>query len=98
MKNIHIGYFIEYNLSNICKIWNANKNKITKIKHIIFGKNSCYSFININLNQFIKEPFIEVDLLELIQLDFIDIIEIDSKKTKIQFMPIKTFIKNETTQ
>ena len=65
---------------NSYKIWNANKNKIMRVKNIIFDESLCYNSTNINLNQFINELFIELNFLELIQLSFNDIIEIDLKK------------------
>ena len=47
-KKTHIEYFVKYNLSNIYKICNVNKNKIIKTKNIIFDKNSCYDFTDID--------------------------------------------------
>ena len=83
-KRTHIGYFIGHNLFNIYKIWNINKNKIIKTKNVIFDKNLCYSFMDIDLNQFINKLFIKIDLFELIQLNFIETIEINlNKKLKL---------------
>ena len=96
-KKIYVGYFIKYNSFKIDKIWNANKNKIIKIKNVIFDKNSCYNLTNIDLNQLISKLFIEIDWFELIQLNFVNIIEIDLKEIKIQFVSIKIFIKMKTT-
>ena len=42
---------MKHNLFNTYKIWNLNKNKIIKIKNIIFNESSCYNFININLDE-----------------------------------------------
>ena len=64
----------------------CKQNKIIKTKNIIFDKNSCYNFTDINLNQFINELFIEIDLLKLIQSNLIEAIEIDSNK-KLKFDP-----------
>ena len=83
-ERTHIGYFIGYNSSNIYRIWNVNKNKVIKTKNITFNENSCYDFTNIDLSQFISKPFIEIDLLELIQSNPIEAIEIDSNK-KLKF-------------
>ena len=85
-KKIHIGYFIKYNLFNIYKIWNINKNKIIETKDITFDENSCYNFINIDLNQFINELLIEINLFKLIQLNLIETIKINSSK-KLEFNP-----------
>ena len=85
-ERTHIGYFIRYNLFNIYRIWNTNKNKIIRTKNIIFDENSCYNSINIDLSQLISKLFIEIDLFESIQSDFIKAIEIDSNK-KLKFNP-----------
>ena len=74
-------YFIRYNSFNIYNIWNASKNKIIKTQDIIFNENLGYNFTNIDLNEFINEPSIDIYLFELIQLNFTKIIEIDSNKT-----------------
>ena len=85
-KKIHIGYLIEYNSSNIYEIWNTSKNKIIKTKDVTFDGNSHYNSTNIDLNQFIDKPFIEINLFKLIQLNFIKAIEINSNK-KLKLNP-----------
>ena len=79
-KKPHFKYFIKYNSFNIYKIWNTNKHKIIKTKDIIINKNLRYDSTNIDLNQLINKPFIEIDLFESIQSNFIKIIEINSNK------------------
>ena len=79
-KKTHVGYFIGYDLFNIYRIWNINKNKVIKTKDVIFDENLCYDSTDINLNQLINESFIEIDLFKLIQSNFIEVIEIDSNE------------------
>ena len=84
-ERAYIRYFIGYNLSNIYRIWNANKNKVIKIKNITFDKNSRYDSTDIDLGQFINKSFIETDLLESIQSNPIKAIEIDlNEKLKLE--------------
>ena len=94
-KKTYIGYFIEYNLFNIYKIWNANKNKIIKIKNIILNKNFCCDFIDIDLNQLINELFIEIDLFKLIQSNSIKIIKINLNK-ELKFNPYLPTLKSHS--
>ena len=76
-RKIHIRYFIKYDSSNIYKILNVNRNKIIKIKNIIFDENSCYDPINIDLNQLINKLFIKIDLFKSIQSNPIEAVRID---------------------
>ena len=49
-ERAHIGYLIGYDLFNIYRIWNVSKNKIIKIRYVIFNEDACYNSMDIDLN------------------------------------------------
>lgn len=74
----HIGFLVGYDSTNIFLIWIPSQRKVVRTRDVTFNEDSKYQPHEVDAAQLISEPFLRDDTLDIPQIDYARLTEIES--------------------